>query len=457
MIQIENDPGSFTSSDEDSDMTEETTDKDFEVADVAMTSEAVVKEEEEDEEAKTMGKIADAIRGVYINHDMPPLDQQDLPPMHTVAEDGSMVINRKVLKGDEIPRGIIPSEEYGTITSDNAESGYYSKVMSAVQDRLSHSSQEALPFEGVAMTAQFKKGPTMGLPTTASAASRAFPESLFRTGESFEIEIRLATMDLPGSTLPPIPFPKEYVGIRFPHEMVKRINGQPVSILNEKTYDLRMSIELGKPSGTTMTTTVQPDDNQESSHNHPGDGILLPGVCHVCSRTLQQSKKPSAVSTAAAVDTTVSPILHFYVPALPAFALPSDADTTMSTDLGSNVVELRNGQLEVKAKVSCSSLHHLLQRDRTRIAMKLQLQPQTPLPSSSSSSTSTPFATGPTSLSSPSSTSFASSLSEKSKAELKDLDTGLVFTFELVHPITHTVVAKAVTGPIFFQSYSLKR
>ncbi|GJJ75786.1 hypothetical protein EMPS_08144 [Entomortierella parvispora] len=447
-IKVENDSGSFTSSDEDSDMAELA---DIEVTDRAMTMDTVVKKEEHDE-ATAMAKIADAIRGVYINHDMPPLDLQDLPPMHTVAEDGSMIINRKVLKGDEIPRGVVPSEEYGPVTTSNVESGYYSKVMSEVQDRLSHSNQEDLPSEGVAMTVQFKKGPTMGLPATPSATRLATPESLYRTGESFEIEIRLATVEAPtGLTVPPttlVPFPKEFVGIRFAHEMVKRVHGKPVSILNERTYELRMSVELGKPRGTTSTSTAQAKEDMDSdnhsseqpSHSHPGDGVSLPGVCLVCSKALQQAKRPLGES-AAVNNTAVVPILHFYVPTASAFALPTDADSTMGTDLGSSVVELRNGQLEVKAKVSCSSLHHLIRRDKARITTELQLQqqPQTPPPSSSSTA------------------SLSTSLSEKSKAELKDLDPGFVFTFELIHPVSNAVVAKAVVGPIFFQSYSLKR
>ncbi|KAG0042026.1 SPT3 Dosage dependent suppressor of Ty-induced promoter mutations-like protein [Gryganskiella cystojenkinii] len=444
-VQIENDYGPFassSSSDEDSDMAEEgTADTQAVSSTTDMPAAAATSDNGDEDEAETMSKIAEAIRGVYINHDMPPLDQQNLPPMHTVGPDGSIVVNNKVLKGDEIPRGVVPPES--NTQSDNNESGYYSGVYSEVQDRLSHLSRAALPSEDVHMIVEFKKGPSQPAAASSSTSSApvvAAPENLFRTGDTFSIEIRLATVPMPGSTLPAVPLPSEFLGIRLPHEMVKRVQQeQPVSILNEMTYNLNMSIQLGK---NPMTDPQEHEHahQQEHDHGYQGDGILLPGACTSCSKLLHEHKRisPSRLSKE---DSSLYPILQFHVPSVPTLALlPEDADTSTNVDLSSGVMEVRNGHLEVKARVNCSSLHHLIQREKARRTAEMQQQQHEHQEREARpSSSSTPSLV-------------------RTRMDLKEIeDPGFVFSFELIHPTKNTVVAKFETDPILFQTYSRGR
>ena len=94
---------------------------------------------------------------------------------------------------------------------------------------------------------------------------------------------------------------------------------------------------------------------------------------------------------------------------------------------------MRDGSCEVKAKVNCSSLHHLIHRERARRAAELQLRRESAETTVKSSSSSPP---------------------PPPPMALTDLeDPGFVFKFELVHPTTQEVVAQCSTRPILFQSY----
>ncbi|KAG0362611.1 SPT3 Dosage dependent suppressor of Ty-induced promoter mutations-like protein [Gamsiella multidivaricata] len=378
----------------------------------------------EGSEDNTLAQLAQTLRGVHLTHDMPPLYQQDLPPMHVVGSDGSITVNMKVLKGDEIPRGV-PGIQ--TITTDNEESGYHSGVYSEVQDRLSLLNKALLPSDGLKMTVAFHRAAS-STPVSPAGVEIPTPENLFRTGDNFNIEIRLTTTVVPGVEY--IPLPREFLGIRFPREMVKRVNGRPVSILNEMTYILRASIELG-----TRNTMVKASSSEV--HQHQGDGIELKGACNNCAKYLHENKKvsPSRVSRE---DPTAYPILQFSVPAP---VNPMQQAMLEDLDYNAEVMELHNGHVEVKARVNCSSLHHLVQREKARRAAELALPS-----SSSASSSSTP------------STSASTVATGKAALGAKDLeDPGFVFMFELVHPTLNRVVAKFETGPFLFQSYSLKR
>ncbi|KAG0291332.1 hypothetical protein BGZ98_003050 [Dissophora globulifera] len=380
-----------------------------------------------DDESRRLAQLAQAIRGVHLTHDMPPLDQQDLPPMHVLEDDGSITVNKKVLKGDEIRRGVAASD---AITTDNEESGYHSGVYSEVQERLTLLNKAPLPSRGFVMDVGFNKIAPVK-PTSASILDMAAPDNLFRTGDTFGIEIRLATVPEPG--FEQVPFPREFLGIRFPHEMVKRVSGTPASILNEMTYILKTSIELGQ-SKVSDLSSVQDTTREVHSHSQQGDGIQLNGACQACSKILHEYKKisPSRLSQ---VDPKSYPILQFSIPA-------SQIQPTQAEDANHNVgvLELHDGRLEVKARVNCSSLHHLIQREKIRRTTEARLQQQQQQQQQQGESSSAPLAEG------------------KLPMELKDLeDPGFVFTFELVHPTLNTVVAKYVTGPILFQTYSRGR
>ncbi|KAF9324460.1 SPT3 Dosage dependent suppressor of Ty-induced promoter mutations-like protein [Linnemannia elongata] len=361
----------------------------------------------EDQGVQSIDRLTQLIRGVYINHDMPPLDQQDLPPMHVIGSDGSITINNKVLKGDEIPRGVVLGD---TITTDNEESGYHTGVISEVHDRLRLLHESSLPSEGIEMSVAFSKL----VPSSSSAALPSGPANLFRTGDSFGIEIRLATVPIPDSIQPQPSLPKEFLGIRFPHEMVKRVGGRSANILNEMTYILETSIELGQSS--ISTSSPLPD---HPHHDHAGEGIELKGSCNSCSKLLHEHRRlsPSRVSKESP---STYPILQFSIPPPPTDVMQTAEGEVAqeASTYSTNVMELRQGQVEVRARVNCSSLHHLIQREKARRAAEV--------PSSSAPA-----------------------------VDLKDLeDPGYIFHFRLIHPTLHTVVTRFSTGPMLFQSYS---
>ncbi|KAF9195702.1 hypothetical protein BGZ50_003872 [Haplosporangium sp. Z 11] len=423
-IEIENDETSISSDEEDDKHKPDNATPSIAEQPLPVVSEFVPETNAMPVDTGTFEQLAQRIRAVHINQDMLPLDQQELPPMHTVESDGSVKVNNTVLKGDQILQGKVSVND--TVTTDNEESGYHSGVYSEVQDRLSLLNKSNLPAEGVQMTVAFHRAASSVKAATSS--SSPMPDNLFRTGDSFGIEIRLATIDEQN------PLPNEFLGIRFPHEMVKRVNGRPASILNEMTYILKTSIELGQ------SNTIDLASSSSTAHDdhHRGDGIDLRGSCLACSKYLHEHKKisPSRISQE---DPTVYPILQFNIPAAPMVIPPLGSAPPHDSAQRAGVMELRNGQVEVKARVNCSSLHHLIQREKAKRTAELRLRQQhqqgqegEQLPSSSKG-TKTPL-------------------------DMRDLeDPGFVFTFELVHPTLHTVVARQQTGPILFQSYSRGR
>ncbi|KAG0037774.1 SPT3 Dosage dependent suppressor of Ty-induced promoter mutations-like protein [Podila clonocystis] len=372
-----------------------------------------------------MTRITENIAGVYLNHDMPPLGQQDLPPMQTTLPDGSIEVNTKVLKGVDIARefaGVAAEQESAgaeqlPVAPVRQESGYQSGVYSEVQDRLNELKKADLPSEGVEMAVKFIKPPT---PPSMSA----IPANLFRTGDNIDVQVRL-TM-LPGWTESELP--REYLGLRFPQELVKRVSGMPPSLLNEMTYILKTSIELGKASSSSS------EQSSTHDHHHQGDGIVLDGACQACSKYLLQNKKLLPGQAAALANPASYPILQFLIPG----SAPTVATSTgeVVTPVNS-VMEVRDGLCDVRARVNCSSLHHLVQREMAKRMELLRRQQQ------EQGGTSAP----------PGSPSKG-----KMALDMSDLeDPGFVFSFELVHPTLHSVVARTQVGPLNFQSYSLKK
>ncbi|KAF9960589.1 SPT3 Dosage dependent suppressor of Ty-induced promoter mutations-like protein [Mortierella alpina] len=442
--------------------------------------------------SQMMTQLADALQGIHTYHGMPPLDQQDLPPLHTVESDGSITINTKVIKTNTA----LGAEMY---TNVNPESGYHSGVISEVQKRLNRLHMATLPSEGVQMTVLLKKlSPTR--PAPSSSITRSTPLELFRTGDSFNIEIRLATTpsSLENGEQAFVPMPKEYLGIRFPHEMVKRVSGRPALILSEMTYSLRMTMELGKAKNleTEVSRTEEDEEEEEEEEesrqedadidDEQSSGPLLSGACQACSKYLHEHRKLSP-SRRSVQDPWMYPILQFSVPGGPSVstsprqhqeAVSHPASSTYADQSG--VVELREGVCEVKAKVNCSSMHHLIQRERAkRTASKQQKQKDqgqhadqesssTGLSSSLSaplSTTSTPVLESAASTESEGSDASSACLSlrpspskQTKKRVLTDLqDPGFVFKFELIHPTLNTVVAHYNTQPILFQTYARGR
>ncbi|KAF9913029.1 SPT3 Dosage dependent suppressor of Ty-induced promoter mutations-like protein [Linnemannia zychae] len=401
----------------------------------------------------------------------PPLDQQDLPPLQTVDQDGSVKTNPPKVVGG------VGADAYGGHGAElfrnvNPESGYHSGVYIEVEEQLNRLHLVTLPSVGVEMSVALKKLTPSGGSSAAAKQGQAQvrmqetttvmrmgempPLELYRTGDSFGVEINLRSTD------ERFPMPKECLGLRFPHEMIKRVSGKPPTILNEMTYTLRATVELGRSSlSIPITTSTEQQEEQESTmmeHDHEhgqeeehyGDGIPLMGSCKACSKFLHEHKKLSP-SRRSQIDPSVYPVLQFSIPG------GSSSSSSASSGGGSNptttatqaqatnsagVIELRDGICEIKAKVNCSSLHHLIQRERANRAAelkKLQLQ-QAQSPMSESSSTMTPI---------------KKSSSATALADLQD--PGFVFKFELVHPTNGEVVARCETKPILFQSYSRGR
>ncbi|KAF9567894.1 SPT3 Dosage dependent suppressor of Ty-induced promoter mutations-like protein [Mortierella alpina] len=482
--------------------------------------------------SEMMTRLADALQGMHTYHGMPPLDQQGLPPFQTVESDGSITINNKVIKTNAAEG--LGAEIY---THVHPESGYHSGVVSEVQKRLNRLHMATLPSEGVQMTVLLKKlSPTSSVPSSSSSSSsssvsRSTPLELFRTGDSFHIEIRLAiepSLVENGEQALLLPMPKEYVGIRFPNEMVKRVSGRPAYILSEMTYSLRMTMELGRTercckksavSGTEEGVTAAERDYEEEEENdgepleeekeEESTGLLTGACCQACSKYLHEHRKLSP-SRRSIQDPWKYPILQFSVPGgssvsastqqrpqqqqqqqqqqpqHPELSSNTSGHTSSNNADQSGVVELRDGVCEVKAKVNCSSMHHLIQRERAKRATALKQRkqegqrPVTDQGSSSSCLASEPSPTlfSPTSQSvsesAESAESAASAESEegsesssaglplpsrrtKRRAMTELQDPGFVFNFELIHPTLNTVVAQYHTQPILFQTYARGR
>ncbi|KAF9090105.1 SPT3 Dosage dependent suppressor of Ty-induced promoter mutations-like protein [Mortierella sp. GBA35] len=407
---------------------------------------------------KQLTDLASTIQGVRVTPFMPPLDQQDLPPLQKVEEDGSVTINSKVVQGAEIYGGH-GAELFRNV---NPESGYHSGVYSEVQEQLNRLHLTTLPSEGVQMSVSLKKL----TPSSSSATRRqqssstvisAMPLELFRTGDSFGVEIKLGSSDAQ------VPMPKECLGLRFPHEMVKRVSGRPASILTEMTYILRATVELGK---TSMALTPEQSSSaaEERGHGHEqeehyGDGIPLIGSCQACSKFLHEHKKLSP-SRRSQTDPSVYPVLQFSIPGGPSTNPTTTATTTTTTAMAAaaavssaGVVELRDGVCEIKAKVNCSSLHHLIQRERARRIAELKRRQQEAVASVTSTTCATESSSTNTTT-----TATSTTKTKKSSLAMTDLqDPGFVFKFEVVHPTLGTVVARCETKPILFQSYSRGR
>ncbi|GJJ76962.1 hypothetical protein EMPS_09321 [Entomortierella parvispora] len=372
-------------------------------------------EENNSESDVTMSTLADAIHRVRVSQGIPPLDQQDLPPLQTVQDDGSIKINSKVIKGSDIPT----PNDAGPSAIANPESGYHSGVYSAVQERLERSHLATLPSKDIQLGVTFKRPPESSASPTRPVSITAMPLELFRTGDSFTVEIKIEADPLVQSGEGKPTLPKEFLGIRLPQEMMKRTSGRAASILTDMTYGLNVSIELGHGGSP-----------QEPGHKGHGDGILLNGSCQACSKYLHEHRKlsPSRRPTA---DPFVYPIIQFNVPGGSGSTV-GQAGAGQRNNAG--VVELRDGRCELKARVNCSSLHHLIQRERARRSAELKRRKAAQEADS----------TGAASSSSPSPPLMA----------LADLeDPGFVFKFDLVHPTTKEIVASHSTLPTLFQSY----
>jgi hypothetical protein len=292
----------------------------------------------------SLAQLERTVRGVHLTHDMPPLDQQDLPPLHIVADDGSITINPLVLKGDDI-RAKFSSTDIST--AEKEDSAYHSGVASEVKAHLSQIQGESLPSEGVQMSVMFSRDGSSTDSKSGPASATPIPENLFRTGDRFNIEIRLATIPVPGVEY--VPLPTGALGIRLPHEMVKRVKGEEqVSILHDLTYILRVSIEHGH-SQTTMTPGSSSSSSvvgQGSGMESRGNGIELKSACQKCAKY---------------------PIFQFYVSMPP---------TQMCTD-DDYVLKMQDGLLRAQARVNCSSLHIFTERE-ARLRPQQQQQQNDP-------------------------------------------------------------------------------
>ncbi|KAG0199272.1 hypothetical protein BGX28_007431 [Mortierella sp. GBA30] len=290
-----------------------------------------------------MTALAGAFEGAHSIQNMPSLDQQRLPPFHVVTCARHITIN----------------------TDANPESGYHSGIYSEVHEYLNRLHLATLPSEGVQMTVLFKKrSPTNPSHLPIASTKRM---DLFRTGDSFDIEIRLVTTpSLFEHGEQGMPMPREYIGIRFPQEMVKRARGRPASLLSAMTYTLKVFIELGKPEITKAEAACK--DASGASEQYEDDMQSSNACCKACSEYLHEHEK-LPLSRRSGLDPRTYPTLHVSVPGATFQGSSSDSD---SNSFG--VVELREGACEVNAGVNCSSIHRLIRRERARRMIELKTQ-----------------------------------------------------------------------------------
>ncbi|KAF9406574.1 SPT3 Dosage dependent suppressor of Ty-induced promoter mutations-like protein [Podila epigama] len=476
------------------------------------------------QQTETISKLAGTIQRVHVHHGVAPLDQQGLPPMRVVDVDGLMTVNNSVAKANTLTT--IPDTPTLTSSRVNPESGYHSGVYTEVQERLKTLHMATLPSENVQMEVLFKRqapskttasGHEVSTSSSSPLSSRPSITStneLFRTGDVFGIEVRLFTTSAPSSssstsssilsskstdsssessstagvlvatqanTKEHATLPNEYIGIRFPTEMVKRMGGRPASILTQMTYVLRITVELGRSkrdAALSASSSSQSASSSQRLKESQGDGIALNGVCRSCAKFLHEhrqssSSSPSSISpsTAGGRDLIQYPIIQFNIPGgLSSLARTSNTSGsentsgsgTVSSSSSENindtgVVELRDGSCEVVAKVNCSSFHHVLQREKARRKAEQKAAKEkgmaTDVSEATETSSESSFSSSSSSLSSLSSPSSTSHVKEKSLiAGLEDC--GYVFKFELIHPELKTTVAQFETQPILFQSYA---
>ncbi|KAK3814394.1 MAG: hypothetical protein J3Q66DRAFT_346386 [Benniella sp.] len=419
--------------------------------------------------SEIFSRLADTVQDVSISSS----DQQDLPP-DTVPTDSSFVVDnettRKAVAAD--PATIEHHRwpyQYQDITemlrNANPESGYHSGVLSEVQEHLQHIHTATLPSEGVKMEVSFRRL-SQSAPPAAPLSERpqsmtlsSIPLELYRTGDSFAIEIRLTTPSSSSSDLPEEhdPMPQQHLGIRFPQEMVKRVGGRQACVLTENAYILKVSIEQGDLSIPVdqLFEKDQSHHGEEHGYQSFGDGTPLTSVCQACSKFLHEHKSLSP-SRRSMTDPSHYPILQFYIPSgtssstslsslwtsssSPSTAVSSLQSSTVNPN-DSGVVELHDGVCEVRAKVNCSSLHHLIQSERVKRQAELQRQQQLQI------SQGQQPAADPYNVDQP----------QRSLALTDLVDPGFVFKFELVHPTLRMAVAHYETKPILFQSYSRRR
>ncbi|KAG0001616.1 SPT3 Dosage dependent suppressor of Ty-induced promoter mutations-like protein [Modicella reniformis] len=349
--------------------------------------------------------LANETQGVLVNHGIPSLDQQALP---SIGKEVNFIMADTASERQQ-QQQYRRRNSTETNASVNPESGYHSGLFSEVQEHLSRLQMAPLPSEGVKMEVLFKKL-SQTVPPAApldarpqSIAHASMPLELFRTGDSFTLEIRLTapsssssssstSLSSPSTSTEYSPIPNQYVGLRFPHEMIKRTMGNSAYILTEKTYILKVAIELGDLS-VPIDQFVQTSDGC----HYNGKEFYVPGG-------LSSSSLPSSLS-------------------------PAPVTSQQSTVNNFGVLELHDGVCQLKAKVNCSSLHHLVQRERARQAEVQQQQCN----SIESEGTDPP---------------------QRSLALTDLVDPGFVFKFELIHPTLGGVVAAYETKPILFQSYS---
>jgi hypothetical protein len=284
----------------------------------------------------------------------------------------------------------------------------------------------------------------------------SIPLELYRTGDSFAIEIRLTTPSSSSSDLPEEhdQMPQQHLGIRFPQEMVKRVSGRQACVLTENAYILKVSIEQGGLS-IPVDQLFERDRSHHGEEQSFGDGIPLTSACEACSKFLHEHKSLSP-SRRSMTNPSHYPILQFYIPSgtssstslssslwTSSSSSPTAVSSLQSSTVNPNdsgVVELHDGVCEVRAKVNCSSLHHLIQSERVKRQAELQRQQQLQISQGQQPA-------DPDNADQP----------QRSLALTDLVDPGFVFKFELVHPTLKMAVAHCETKPILFQSYSRRR
>ncbi|KAF9432575.1 SPT3 Dosage dependent suppressor of Ty-induced promoter mutations-like protein [Entomortierella beljakovae] len=368
------------------------------------------------DKADVISNLENGMQSVHVNHnhDIP----HDTSSLRTVGSIDSVSLDTTsyttlVNRGAELYQGV------------NQESGYHTQIYSRIEDQLNKIHLVELPSTGIKMDIQFKKLSPDSSPikTSRPLSISSSPIDLIRTGDPFWIEIKLST----SSEIGQIPIPKEFVGIKFPQEMIKRTSGKSFPILSEKTYFLKTSIKLGEigpialtpPSSTSSTSTsistsISPPvsssstTSSDSTHVDDSSECLLHAPCAACLKFLREQKKsPSFPSLKKLSEPTEYPILQLYIPGRSDASTPISPTSSPQRQSNFGVVELRDGTCDIKAKINCSSLHQVQKEELDKRSLTI--------------------------------------------SEVRD--PGYIFTFELIHPILNTVVAQYSTRPISFQCY----
>ncbi|KAG0233082.1 SPT3 Dosage dependent suppressor of Ty-induced promoter mutations-like protein [Actinomortierella wolfii] len=439
-----------------------------------------------------LSRLSRLVEGLHVLTTVHPQRHQSLPLLQDAGEDERGALSPRTILSSQLadepdPATSMKCDAVLDVSSgaeqqqqqqqqQQQESGYHSGVISEVQDRLKEMHRQQLPTTGIDMHVKLRRlessstmlassasstkvaeavaaslgsssglalspsslssppsssslSSTMTTPSTSRTIASEVATDPFRTGDYFVFEIDLTVNTAAmadGHALP-----SSYLGLRFPHELVKRTSGKAPSLLDEMTYDIKCSVELGPHSATA----AHGEDDM--------DRLKVAGACKDCNKWLHEQGRHSP-SRSPAKNPDWSPVVQFGIP-MPLDQHHHHYHHHQQHGSVGGVVEVHNGRCEVKARVHCSSMHHLVQREKERfMAIKRERERAMMDLQQQGSSEYDP--------------EWKTKLQVEANRVIKNLkDPGYVFVFELVHPETHEVVATARTAPMIFRTFQRRK